>query len=68
MKNWEAINQLKNMIETYENLNTAKEEGVVIGLYYAVNLLENGKEYADQRIKMPHKTICSCNDEKDGGC
>ena len=68
MKDWETINQLKDMIETYEDSNTDKEEGVVIGLYYAVNLLEHGKEYADQRIKMPRKSHCGCIEGKEGGC
>ena len=65
MSEKEKINQLKVMIETYEHSNGDFEAGVVRGLFYAVNLLEHGKEYADKKVKMP---LCSCSDGKECGC
>lgn len=67
MKDWEAINQLKNMIETYEHPNSEFEAGVVMGLTYALTYLEHGKEYADQKVDMPKKN-CGCSEGRECGC
>ena len=66
MKDFETINQLKAVIETYEYSDKVFESGVVLGLYYAVNILEHGKEYADKMIKMPKPFRCI--DGKESGC
>lgn len=66
MNEKEKINQLKAAIENYENENSEMEHGIVLGMFYALNLFQHGKEYADQKIKMPKK--CSCEDGKECGC
>lgn len=67
MKNWEAIEALKEIIQDYEHPDSAYESGVVMGLTYAVTVLENGKDYANQKVDIPRKS-CGCNDGKECGC
>lgn len=50
MSEKEKINQLKYMLETFSFENKDFEDGFVGGLFYAVTLLEHGKEYADSKI------------------
>lgn len=50
MSEKEKINQLKYMIETFGCKDKTFEAGFIGGLFYAVTLLENGKEYADKKI------------------
>lgn len=52
MSEKEKINQLKAKIEDFSHSNKDFEKGVITGLFYAVTLLENGREYADQKVKM----------------
>lgn len=72
MSEKEKINQLKYMIETFSCDDQRFEDGFVGGLFYAVTLLEHGKEYADNKIDW--KAIGRKNDkivseEKEGcGC
>lgn len=49
-ENFEAINQLKSKLEDFEHSNRVAEIWFVKGLFYAITLLENGKEYADQKM------------------
>lgn len=67
MKDWRTIEKLKRKIEDYEHPNTEFQSGVVLGLFYALNLLEHGEEYTDQKVKMP-KSDCGCDEGRDGGC
>lgn len=48
----EAINQLKNVIDEYENNDKVFEAGVLRGIFYSMTLLEHGKEYADKKVNM----------------
>jgi len=54
MSEKEKINQLKYMCETFGCRDKRVEEGFVQGLFYAVNLLEHGKEYADKKMDWDH--------------
>ena len=66
MEKIEIIARLKSKIEMYENVNKDKEEGVVLGLYYALTLIEHGPEYAEEKINMPE--TCKCYEGRDCGC
>lgn len=46
----EAICQLKAKLEDFEHSNRVAETWFVKGLFYAITLLESGKEYADQKL------------------
>ena len=48
----ELVNQLKNYIDEYSNPNKDFEAGVLRGLFYALTVAENGKEYADKKVDM----------------
>ena len=48
----ETINHLKNYIDEYSNPNKDFESGVLRGLFYAIAVAENGKEYADKKVDM----------------
>lgn len=50
MNDKEVINQIKYMIETFGCRDKGFEKGFVGGLYYAVLLIEKGKQYADKKI------------------
>ena len=50
MSEKEQINQLKYMVETFGCKNKEFENGFIQGIFYAVTLLEHGKEYADKKI------------------
>lgn len=50
MSEKEKINQIKFMIETFGCRDKKFEEGFVGGLFYALTLLEHGKEHADNKI------------------
>lgn len=50
MSEKEKINQLKSVIENFGCKDKRFEDGFISGLFYAVTLLENGKEYADKKI------------------
>lgn len=52
MNEKEKINQLKNYIDEYSNPNKDFEAGVLRGIFYAVALFENGKDYADKKVDM----------------
>ncbi len=52
MSEKEKINQLKNLIDEYENHDKIFEAGVLRGLFYAVTLLESGKAFADKKVDM----------------
>ena len=57
----EIVLQLKAKIEEYEGDD---EDGVVKGLMYAMLLIEHGKAYADERIKLykVEEYVVECND------
>lgn len=46
----EAINRLKAKIESFEHTNRVYETGFVKGVFYSVMTLENGSEFADNKI------------------
>ena len=58
----ELILQIKEKINSYEGPD---EDGVVKGLMWAMYLVEQGKEYADQRVKIGIDSDAFC---KDCGC
>lgn len=66
MEKIEIVARLKAKIEAYENVNRDKEEGVVLGLFYALNLIEHGPEYAEEKIDMPK--VCHYDEGRDCGC
>lgn len=46
----EAINQLKSKLEDFEHSNRIAETWFVKGLFYAITLLEHGKQEADSKL------------------
>ena len=48
----EIVNQLKAMIENYSDPDPAYESGFVQGVFYAVNCIQHGKSYADERLRV----------------
>lgn len=46
----EAINQLKSKLEDFEHSNRVAETWFVKGLFYAITLLEHGKQEADSKL------------------
>lgn len=52
MSEKEKINQIKAKIEEFTSKNKDYESGVIAGLFYAVTLLENGREYADKKVRL----------------
>ena len=52
MSEKEKINQLKSTIEEFSHKDKTFQDGVVMGMYYSLMLFENGKEYADKRVKF----------------
>ena len=46
----EAINQLKSKLEDFEHSNRIAETWFVKGLFYAITLLEHGKQEADAKL------------------
>lgn len=45
-----AKRQLKTKIECFSHEDKNYEDGVVRGLFYAIMLLEHGKQYADRKV------------------
>jgi hypothetical protein len=56
----EIILQIKEKINSYEGPD---DDGVVKGLMWSMYLIEHGKEYADNRVKLE-----KFKDPKDCGC
>lgn len=52
MSEKEKINQIKAKIEEFTSKNKDYETGVIGGLFYAVTLLENGREYAEKKVRL----------------
>ena len=71
----ELVNQLKAMIENYSDPNKDYETGFVQGVFYALNCIQHGKAYADERLRV-HSTgrrfsdglACGCDEGKECGC
>ncbi len=49
-ENIEAINQLKYKLEDFEHTNKVYETGFIKGLFYAITLLEDGREEAEAKL------------------
>lgn len=52
MSEKEKINQLKSAIEEFSHKDKTFQDGVVMGMFYALTLFEHGKEYADNHVKF----------------
>ena len=48
----EIVNQLKAQIENYSDPNKDYETGFVQGVFYALNCIQHGKAYADERLQV----------------
>lgn len=71
----ELVNQLKAQIENYSDPNKDYETGFVQGVFYALNCIQHGKAYADERLrvhsdgrKFSDGYICGCEEGKECGC
>lgn len=68
----EIVNQLKYTIENYSDPDPVYQDAFVQGVFYALNCIQHGKVYADERLKAHSDGRkmadgCAC-EGRDGGC